>query len=479
MKNYNSIINWLDKNAVTYTGIADKIWEYAEPALQEHRSAGIQAEHLQGEGFSITKNVAGMETAFIAERGKGKPVFGFIGEYDALPGLSQKKTPRKEPLIEGAPGHGCGHNLLGTGAVAAAVAVSRWLEENGMAGTVRYYGCPSEEQLWGKAFMARDGVFDDLDAAFNYHPGMYNMPGKGSSVGVYDVRFVFTGITSHAGGSPHRGRSALDAVELMNVGVNYLREHVPEKVRMHYAITNGGKVPNIVPDNAEVWYYLRAPDMRLLDEVFARVRKVAEGAALMTETEVEVRLTAGCSTVINNHYLADLHYEVMKDIGPITYTDDEIAFAAEINAAYPDGNRSDLFNRFLVPESEKERVEAVKNRQLVDENFPAMDAQDISTGSTDVGDVSWLTPLTMFRTTCFPAGISSHSWGATAAGGMSIGHKGMMHAAKIMACAAALLYADPGHLKKARDEYEKATAGKHYKCPVPPEVSIDDVEPTV
>ncbi len=251
MKDFSSIISWLDENAAVYTDIADKIWEYAEIALREYRSSAIQMEHLKEEGFSITENVAGLETAFCAERGKGKPLFGFIGEYDALPGLSQKKIPRKEALVEGAPGHGCGHNLLGTGGMAAAVAVSRWLDEKDVQGTVRYYGCPSEEQLWAKAFMARAGSFDDLDAAFNYHPGTYNMPAKGSSVGVYDVRFRFTGIASHAGGSPHRGRSALDAVELMNVGVNYLREHVPEKVRMHYAITNGGRVPNIVPESGK------------------------------------------------------------------------------------------------------------------------------------------------------------------------------------------------------------------------------------
>ncbi|MBN1687087.1 MAG: amidohydrolase [Spirochaetales bacterium] len=478
MKDYGSIFKWLDGHTATYAAVADKIWGYAEVALQELKSAALQMAHLKTEGFTVTEKVAGIKTAFSAERGKGKPVIGFIGEYDALPGLSQKVAPRKDPVVQGAPGHGCGHNLLGTGGLAAAVAVSRWLEENGMEGTVRYYGCPAEEQLWAKAFMARAGSFDDLDAALNFHPATYNMPGKGTAVGIYDVRFKFTGVTAHAGGSPHRGRSALDAVELMNVGVNYLREHVPEKVRMHYAVTDGGRVPNIVPETAAVWYYLRAPDMKILDNVYARVRKVAEGAALMTETRVDIRVTAGCSSVLNNHYLADLHYEVMKDIGSIVYTDEELAFAREINTAYPDGASEGAFAGLPVPQAERDRVEAVGKRPLVDENFPAMDELEVRTGSTDVGDVSWITPLSMLRTTCFPAGVASHSWGATAASGMSIGHKGMMHAAKIMAGVAALLFDEPEHLKKARDEFLKKTADSPYKCPVPPEIRIEDVTPT-
>jgi aminobenzoyl-glutamate utilization protein B len=478
MNDYASILSWLDKNATAYIKIADEIWEFAEIALQEVKSSEVQIDHLRSEGFSITENIAGMKTAFSAEWGKGEPIIGFIGEYDALPGLSQKVSSRKEAIVEGGPGHGCGHNLLGTGGMAAAVALRHWLEENEIEGTVRYYGCPAEEQLWGKAFMARAGSFDDLDAAFNFHPATYNMPGKGTAVGIYDVRFKFTGITAHAGGEPHRGRSALDAVELMNVGVNYLREHVPEKVRMHYAITDGGRVPNIVPETAEVWYYLRAPNMTILDDVFSRVCKVAEGAALMTGTNVEPRITAGCSTVLNNHYLSDLHYDVMKEIGPICYTDVEKTFAAEINAAYPGNTGAELFADYPMPEDEKERVEAVRKRSLVDDNFPGLDALDVRTGSTDVGDVSLITPLTMLRTTCFPIGTASHSWGATAAAGMSIGHKGMMHAAKIMACAASLLYLRPEHLTKAREEFLARTEGSPYKCPVPPEVRIEDITST-
>jgi len=477
METSNSIQKWLEENAGAYTGMADKIWEYAEVAWREHRSAALQIKHLSEQGFSITENVADIKTAFSAEYGSGKPVIGFIGEYDALPGLSQKTVPRKEAVAEGGSGHGCGHNLLGTGGVAAAVAIARWLDETGKSGTVRYYGCPAEEQLLGKTFMARAGSFDDLDAALNFHPAVYNMPAKGMLVGLYDVRFRFTGTPSHAGGSPHRGRSALDAVELMNVGVNYLREHVPEKVRMHYTITDGGRVPNIVPEYAEVWYFLRAPNRAILDEVFDRVGKVAEGAAMMTETRVETRLMGGCSSLMNNHYLADLQYQVMKDIGPIGFTDEEKAFAAKVNTAYPERAGDDFFKHFQVPEAERDRIEKAITEPIFGDNFPAMDAILVETGSTDVGDVSLITPLSMLWTACYPAGVAAHSWGATASAGMSIGHKGMMHAAKIMACTAALLYSEPEHLKNARAEFEKKTAGLPYVCPLPPEIKPEDIVP--
>jgi aminobenzoyl-glutamate utilization protein B len=477
MTKHDTILSWLDDNTSIYTEIADRIWEYAEPAWREDQSADIQKRHLKEMGFTIVDEIGGIKTAFSAERGTGKPIIGFLGEYDALPGLSQKVIPTKEAVTEGAPGHGCGHNLLGTGCLAAAVSVSQWLEENGTGGTIRYYGCPAEEEISGKTFMARSGCFDDLDAAFNYHPGSLNMPGKGSAVGVYNLNFNFTGTTAHAGGAPHRGRSALDAVELMNVGVNYLREHVPEKVRMHYAITDGGRVPNIVPETAAVWYFLRAPDRKLLDEVFARVRKVADGAALMTETSVEVKLVGACSSLLNNHYLADLHYQVMKDLGPIEYDDQEIAFANEINANYPEENRKGVFKNLRIPESETAHVAAAEKQPVIGENFPAMDAEHIMTGSTDVGDVSWITPLSMLGTACHPSGASAHSWGVTAASGMSIGHKGMMHAAKIMACAAALVISDPAHLKKAQEEFESQTADAPYINPLPPEVDVKDAMP--
>jgi aminobenzoyl-glutamate utilization protein B len=458
---------WLKEHANQFTEMSDRIWQEAETAWQEHNSSRIQSEYLLERGFSLTSGIADIPTAFSAEWGSGKPVIGFVGEYDALPGLSQKAVPYKEPVAEGAPGHGCGHNLLGTGCLAAAEALRWWLEEQGSVGTVRYYGCPAEEQISAKAFMARTGCFDDLDAAFNYHPSKLNMPGKGTAVGVVDASFRFKGITSHAGGSPEKGRSALDAVELMNVGVNYLREHVADKVRIHYTITDGGMVPNIVPETASVWYFVRAPERKMLDDVFARVRKVAEGAALMTETEVAVEYRGACSSVLNNHYLADLQFQAMKQIGPIEFTDAELDFAEKINRLYASADPSDLFGELKIPADQKERVDRLYGAPLIGENFPSMDAEVIGTGSTDVGDVSWITPLSMLETACFPTGAAGHSWGIAATSGMSIGHKGMLHAAATMALTAVRLYSEPTHLEMVRREFRDRTEKVPYVNPIP------------
>jgi aminobenzoyl-glutamate utilization protein B len=461
------VIHWLEDNRQQFIDISDAIWVHPEVAWHEFEASKLQADFLQAEGFRIRWDIGGINTAFAAEWGAGQPIVGFLGEYDALAGLSQKNQPTKEPLSAGDPGQGCGHNLLGTGCLASAVALKRWLEASGRAGTVRYYGCPAEEQISGKTFMARDGAFDDLDAAFNYHPSTMNMPGKGSAVGVYDLVFRFHGTAAHAGGSPHKGRSALDAVELMNVGVNFLREHVAEKVRIHYAITHGGDLPNVVPPEAEVWYFVRAHERQELDEVADRVRKCAQGAAIMTETTYDEVFRGACSSVLNNHYLADLHYEAMQFVGPIEFTADEMAYAQEINDAYPEDNARDAFKSLKVPEDWEERVAALAGQPLLGDNFPAWNADNIGTGSTDVGDVSWITPLTMIRTACFATGAAGHSWGIAATCGMSIGHKGMMHAAKVMAVAAMDLWLDPAHLRKAREEFERETQDRPYRSPLP------------
>ncbi len=467
MQTRQDLIQWLDDNQTPFIDMADALWAEPEVAWQEFKSSKRQADFLAARGFRISWDIDGINTAFVAEWGQGKPIIGFIGEYDALAGLSQKNQPTQEPVVAGAPGHGCGHNLLGTGCLAAAVAIQEWLASAGRPGTVRYYGCPAEEQISGKTFMARAGVFDDLDAALNYHPGKLNMPGKGSAVGVNDIVFRFHGTAAHAGGAPHKGRSALDAVELMNVGVNYLREHVPEKVRIHYAITHGGDVPNIVPPEAEVWYFIRAHKRDELDQVVGRVRKIAQGAALMTETTVEERFRGGCSSVLNNHYLADLHYQAMELIGPIPFTEAEMAYAQQINDAFPDNKPGDVFDDLRIPTEWQARVDALKGRPLIGENFPAMDEAQIETGSTDVGDVSQITPLSMLNTACFAAAAPGHNWSVVATGGMSIGHKGMMHAAKIMALVAYDLYSEPAHLQKAHEEFAKATQDNPYVSPLP------------
>ena len=416
----------------------------------------------------------------MAEWGQGGPILGFIGEYDALPGLSQKVKSTKEAVEESAPGQGCGHNLLGTAAVASVAALKDWLQSTGKPGTVRYYGCPAEEKGSGKVYMARDGVFDDLDAAFNFHPASLNYAAKGSCVGVNSVYYRFFGRTAHAGGSPHEGRSALDAVELMNVGVNYLREHVKDDVRIHYIITDGGKAPNIVPEEAEVYYFIRAAKPDYLAEVTERVRKVAEGAAMMTETRVEVHNEDGCSPVLSNHYLADLQHTAMGRIGPIEFTPDEIEFAQTINDAFP-GTNADYVDRaverFNLRPALAATLEKFRDQPLVGKNFTSIDEGQVGTGSTDVGDLSQIVPLSMLMTACFATGVPGHSWGEVATSGMSIGHKGMLHAAKIMAIAAADLIMVPGHLVEIRQEFESQTEGKYYTPPIPADRNPPRYEP--
>ena len=475
-----AVISWLDQNQSQFIEMADQIWRNPELAWKEFKSSRLQADFLQKEGFSITWNIGDLNTAFIAEWGKGKPILGFIGEYDALPGLSQKNQPTKEAIDEGGPGHGCGHNLLGTGAVASAVAVQKWLMSNGKPGTVRYYGCPAEEKGSGKVFMAQAGAFDDLDAALNFHPSNINMPEKGGAVGVNAIYFRFSGRSAHAGGAPYKGRSALDAVELMNVGVNYLREHVKDDVRMHYIITEGGKAPNIVPEEAEVYYFIRAAKPDYLAEVVERVHKVAEGAALMTETTFETRFEEGCSALLNNHYLADLQYQAMQLIGPIKFTQEEINYAQTINDAFP-GTNSDYIDdmiEYFKPSAEIiAALDEYRSQPLIGRIFTPLDERIIATGSTDVGDLSQIVPVSLLRTTCLPTGCPGHSWGIVAACGMSIGHKGMMHAAKVMAITAVELYSNPSHLVKIHQEFEQKTGGKPYVPMIPEGTKPPHYEP--
>lgn len=464
MLNKTELIQWIEEHAEPYNVLAQRIWENPEIAYREFQASQWQAELLAREGFKITWDLAGMNTAFMAEWGEDGLLLGFAGEYDALPGLSQKNVPYKEAHEPGGAGHACGHNLLGAGTMLAAVAVKHWLEESGKKGRLRYYGCPAEESGSGKTFMARAGLFDDLDAALNYHPMMMNYASKGSVIGAADILFRFHGRTAHAGAAPHLGRSALDAVELMNVGVNYLREHVPGEVRMHYVITKGGEAPNIVPQFAEVWYYLRAHNPKILEDVLKRVQKIAEGAAMMTETRMEMVFNAASTNMLNNHTLADLQYENMQVVGAIQFSAEEIDFAEKVNAAFPPETIDALSKSYHIP------LSGLREKPLLGENFPSVDEGEVMMFSTDVGDLSWKVPLSILMTTCFPTCASLHTWAAAAAAGTSIGRKGMLHAAKIMALTAMDLYQDAGKMKQVRAEFEKAVAEQPYRCPIPEDV---------
>lgn len=475
------IMKYLDEHTDQFTEMADRIWEKPEVMWEEFFASQLQADFLENAGFAVTRDVAGMNTAFIAEWGTGSPIIGFIGEYDALPGLSQQRKPVQVAQVEGGPGHGCGHNLLGSGALAAAVAVQNWLQSAGLAGTVRYYGCPAEEGGGGKVFMARAGLYDDLDAAITWHPDSANYPGKGASVAISISRFRFKGIAAHAGGTPHLGRSALDAVELMNVGANYLREHVLDGTRIQYIITNGGQAANIVPDTAEVEYWLRAEKTDYLHEVAERLRKIAQGAALMTETTFEESVISACSGLYPNHYLADLLYEALQVIGSIAFTDNEVAFAQQVNESFGSSNEDyaqRMIDYFKPSADWAVLLLAHKDQPMLGANFPAPDAHMVHKGATDVGDLSQITPTAALFTSCFPTGSPGHSWSNVACGGISIGHKGMMHAAKAMAICTVDLFTNPDHLQRAKQEFEQRMGSRRYECPFGDEIKPPRLEPT-
>ncbi len=474
------LLNWIEDNRSRFIGMSDQIWENPEILWEEFFASGLQADFLEKDGFTVTRDVAGMNTAFIAEWGEGKPIIGLIGEYDALPGLSQKKQSSKEAVKEGGHGHGCGHNMLGTASVGAAVAVKKWLQDSGASGRVRYYGCPAEEGGGGKVFMARDGLFDDLDCALTYHPASTNITSKGSTVAIVSSHFRFKGVAAHAGGTPHLGRSALDAVELMNVAANYLREHVLDGTRIQYIITDGGQAANIVPETAAVEYILRADKTDYLKDVAERLRNIAKGAALMTDTKFEEEVQIAYSGKMANHTLGELLFENMEFIGAIEFTEDEIAYAQEINDSFPGENKDYIQAAidYYKPSAElKEMVLAHKDKPLIGVNFPAIDEGMTLKGATDVGDLSLVTPTGEVYTACFPTGAPGHSWANVATGGMSIGHKGMMHAAKAMALTALDLYSDPKYIQAVRADFDKSMNGKKYECPIPDDQQPPRLEP--
>jgi aminobenzoyl-glutamate utilization protein B len=457
--------DWIDENRERLIEISDAIWGYAELGLMEHRSSKLLANELEKHGFKVERGVAGMPTAFVASWGSGKPVIGVMGEYDALPGISQKKVPKKNPLIEGAPGHGCGHNIHGVSGMAGAIAVRYALEELGLGGIVKFYGTPAEENYDGKVFMARAGLFDGVEAVLSHHPGSMNVAGLASSNAVNNVKFHFHGKTSHAAGSPEQGRSALDAVELMNIGVNFLREHVVEKARIHYVIEAGGGQPNVVPDYARSWYYVRAPERDQLEPIYNRILKIAEGAAMMTETNLEVEFLGGCYNKLPNRALSELVTANMREIGVPRYIGEELEFAGRIAESFPKEQKRDALRNRKVPDWER-----YVDVDLVTDILDAWDEGEVSAGSTDVSDISWKTPTMEFTTTAFVLGAPGHSWQHVACSGMSIGHKSLIFAAKTIAGTALDLMTKPELLKKAQDEFGKRMERRTYRCPIPDEI---------
>ena len=459
-----------DNSSARWLEISDRVWSYAEVGLQEYQSASLLSTTLEEAGFNVSRGLADMPTAFVAEwtqspgsspgSGPGAPVVAILGEFDALPGLSQAVDTEQRPIVPGAPGYGCGHNLLVVAGVAAAVAVREAMEEAGLEGTIRYYGCPAEETLVGKVFMVREGLFSDVDIALTWHSGDVNAVREGSTAALISTRFRFYGRAAHAAGSPESGRSALDAVELLNIGANYLREHVPSTTRIHYVITNGGSEPNIVPPEAEVWYYVRAPLFEEVQEVYQRLQKIAEGAALMTETQMEERFLTGCHNSLHNQVIGDIYIKNMREIGPPQFSQEEIDWAKGLRDGYAPQQLRSQANFY-------QRSDWAESLVLHQEVGPlGTDVKDRS-GSTEVGDVSWVVPLAQFSTTCQPFGTPGHSWQVTASVGGTIGHKGMLYAGKILALTALDFMADRELVEAARADLRETLARRHYQSPLP------------
>ncbi len=463
-------IEEIEKKKELICRVADSIWEYAELSLQEYQSCALYCEVLEKEGFHVERKAAGIETAFSASYGSGRPVIGILAEYDALSGLSQKEGLLvREEKAAGGNGHGCGHNLLGAGALAAALGVKAYLKETGTQGTVILYGCPGEEGGAAKAFMARDGVWKNLDAALAWHPEDCNEVTTGSSNSCIQVQYKFTGIASHASGAPEKGRSALDAVELMNIGVQFLREHMSDKARIHYAITDAGGVsPNVVQPRASVLYMVRSNHVAEAVELQKRVDKIAEGAALMTETSYEKKFIDGCADTVCNHVLEKVLYDNFRELGVPSYTEEENAYADALAKTYAGSGelpgvaaKNDAGLRETVENLRRENGHAMNAFLL-----PLYQGDAFEAGSTDVGDVSWLTPTAQIHVASWPNGCPGHSWQNVSCDGTDIGRKAAVHAGKVLALGAIDLLENPQIIKEARAEFEKRTKDG-FICPIP------------
>lgn len=436
-------VSAVDRHAADLAGLADRIWAYAEIALREHRSAAALADFAEQQGFSVRRGVAGLPTAFVATYGKGRPVIGVMGEYDALPGLSQRVAPEKSPLVEGAGGHGCGHNLFGAGSLGAAIAIKELIAAGQLEGTVIFFGTPAEEDVGGKAYMVRDGLFDGVDAVLAWHPSDETHADLTSSQAMVDLAVEFRGKSAHAAYDPWNARSAVDAAELFTHGINLMREHVRPSSRMHYTIAAGGDVPNVVADYARVWLWLRDGKRSEVEGLRARVDGLAEGAALMTGTTASVTLQGGSWEMLVNEPGARLLHANLLWLGPVDYTEPEQAFARQIQRATG------------VPEVGMFR------------GVKPLEGQQDEGGSTDVADVSWVAPTLHLSVATAPQGAPWHAWPVVASGGMSLGHKGMVLAAKAMAATMVDLYEQPSQLAAVRADFEAKKGATAYRGYIP------------
>ncbi|PWC16625.1 amidohydrolase [Brenneria roseae subsp. roseae] len=444
--------------------LSDGIWDTPELNYQEYRSAAQHEAALKAEGFHLTKGIAGMPTALLGEFGEGKPVIAILGEYDALPGLSQQaNVAEPAPLENGGNGHGCGHNLLGTAALQAATAVKDYLQKHAMPGTVRFYGCPAEEGGSSKGFMVKAGVFDDVDIAICWHPATFTGVNSPVSLACNELNFYFKGRSAHAASSPHLGRSALDAVELMNVGVNYMREHMPSSARVHYAITDsGGQAPNVVQANATVRYLVRARQLPELHQLVNRVKKIAEGAALMTETEVSHEVLSGDANLIGNPPLEQRMHEHLLTLGPIEFDEHDRQLAANFQTAMTEEDIANSYARF--------GVKPQPGLALHDDIYPLYSPNEAFIGSTDVGTVSWVVPTVQIRSATYAIGTPAHSWQLVAQGKTEAAHKGMEYAAKAMASLAIDLMLTPDLIAQAKADHQARLQQTPFENPIPDDV---------
>lgn len=438
-KTKQDVIKSIDARYELYSAIAKKIWDYAEVGFQENQSTALLQQTLKEAGFTVQNNVAGMPTAFTANYGSGKPVIGILGEFDALPGVSQEAVPELKPIPAKIAGHACGHHLFGVASAAAAIAVKDWLIANKKPGTIRFYGTPAEEGGSGKVYMVRDGLFKDVDVVIHWHPGSSNSAGWGASLSNKSGKFRFYGVASHAAASPERGRSALDGVEAMDNMVNMLREHVSDATRIHYVITRGGEAPNVVPAFAEAYYYVRHPMPTEVKSTWERVVRAAEGAALGTDTKMKYEVTGGVYNMLASESLAKVMDANLRTVGGFVYTEQEKAFGMKIQQTFT-GN---------VP-------------KLETSNEIAPLGENESGGSTDVADISWVVPTAGLRVATWVPGTAAHSWQAVAAGGTSIGFKGMIVAAKTLALTAVDLYNSPAIIEESWKDFRKKT-GENFK----------------